>query len=43
MGCKYACVCSGRCITCTRYEREEYVGHAEDYYDQVHGRNRNNY
>ena len=34
MACKYACVCSGNCLNCSRYEKEEYVGQAEDYYDK---------
>ena len=33
MGCKYACVCSGQCLGCSRYEPESYVGEAENIYD----------
>lgn len=34
MGCKYACICEGSCLSCTEYEPEQYYGHAEDYADQ---------
>lgn len=38
MGCKYACVCyGGPCPGCTKYEPEEYCGHAEDIADQRNG------
>ncbi len=37
MGCVYACVCSGRCWTCSQYEPEQYFGHAEDVLAQSKG------
>lgn len=37
MGCKYACICGGICPGCTRFEPEEYCGHAEDILTQSHG------
>lgn len=37
MGCKYACICGGICPGCTRYQPEEYCGHAEDILAQSHG------
>ena len=30
MGCRFACVCGGKCIGCSRYEKEGYFGEAED-------------
>lgn len=38
MGCINACICSGNCLGCNSYKREEYVGQAEDLYDDLHGR-----
>ena len=38
MGCKSACICGGFCPGCTSYEPETYFGHAEDVYDNLHGR-----
>ncbi|MEG2057808.1 MAG: hypothetical protein RRZ84_07850 [Romboutsia sp.] len=34
MGCRYACTCSGNCLSCSSYQPEEYCGHAEDIYDR---------
>jgi len=38
MSCVNACICSGNCLRCDSYKKEEYVGHAEDLYDYLHGR-----
>lgn len=37
MGCVNACICSGNCLRCGSYKKEEYIGHAEDLYDYLHG------
>lgn len=37
MGCVNACICSGNCLRCGSYKKEEYVGQAEDLYDYLHG------
>lgn len=37
MGCRNACICSGRCSE-SCYEAEKYCGEAEDIYDELHGR-----
>lgn len=41
MGCIYACTCDGSCYKCLDYMKEEYVGHAEDIYDEIYGKLRN--
>ena len=38
MGCINACICSGNCLRCNSYKAEEYVGHAEDLYDYLYGK-----
>lgn len=40
MGCKNACVCGGMCVGCSSYEPETYCGEAEDLYDELHGKSR---
>ena len=40
MGCKNACICGGFCPGCAGYEKESYYGEAEDLYDELHGRTR---
>ena len=37
MGCINACICSGNCLRCGSYKKEEYIGQAEDLYDYLHG------
>lgn len=37
MGCVNACICSGNCLRCGSYKKEEYVGQSEDLYDYLHG------
>lgn len=37
MGCRHVYTCSGNCWTCSGYEEEEYVGQAEDEYDELNG------
>lgn len=37
MGCVNACICSGNCLKCGSYKKEEYVGQAEDLYDYLYG------
>lgn len=37
MSCMYACTCGGICGGCLSYQREEYVGQAEDICAQMHG------
>lgn len=37
MGCKYACVCSGACWSCTSGRQESYIGEAEDIYNEQYG------
>lgn len=39
MGCKNACICSGRCSE-SCYEAEKYCGEAEDIYDELHGKSK---
>jgi hypothetical protein len=39
MGCIYACMCSGLCISCRDYQSEKYFGHAEDLAAQARGFN----
>jgi hypothetical protein len=36
MSCLYACVCGGLCYSCRIRKPEEYVGHAEDLYDELY-------
>lgn len=36
MGCKSACICGGNCLGCSGYEPESYCGEAEDLYDELH-------
>ena len=36
MGCVNACICGGMCIGCSAYEKESYYGEAEDLYDELH-------
>ena len=38
MGCVNACICTGNCLRCGSYKKEDYVGQAEDLYDYLHGR-----
>ena len=38
MGCVNACICTGNCLFCGSYKKEEYVGQSEDLYDYLHGR-----
>ena len=40
MGCKNACICSGNCLGCSGYEAESYCGEAEDLYDELHGKSK---
>ena len=37
MGCRNACICGGRCSE-SCYEAERYCGEAEDIYDELHGK-----
>lgn len=39
MGCRNACICSGRCSE-SCYEAEKYCGEAEDIYDELHGKSK---
>jgi hypothetical protein len=39
MGCRNACICSGRCSE-SCYEPERYCGEAENIYDELHGKSR---
>ena len=39
MGCRNACICSGRCSE-SCYEAERYCGEAEDIYDELHGKSK---
>ena len=39
MGCRHACICSGRCSE-SCYEAERYCGEAEDIYDELHGKSK---
>lgn len=36
MGCRNACICSGRCSD-SCYEAERYCGEAEDLYNELYG------
>ena len=37
MGCIHAISCCGSCLGCSRYESEQYCGHAEDLYAREMG------
>jgi hypothetical protein len=37
MGCIYACICGGLCISCHEYKPETYFGEAEDIASQSRG------
>lgn len=37
MGCRNACICGGRCSE-SCYEPERYCGEAEDIYDELYGK-----
>lgn len=37
MGCRNACICGGRCSE-SCYEAERYCGEAEDIYDELNGK-----
>lgn len=39
MGCRNACICGGRCSE-SCYEAERYCGEAEDIYDELHGKSK---
>lgn len=39
MGCRNACICGGRCSE-SCYEPERYCGEAEDIYDELHGKSK---
>ena len=39
MGCRNACICGGRCSE-SCYEAERYFGEAEDIYDELHGKSK---
>ena len=39
MGCRNACICRGRCSE-SYYEAEKYCGEAEDIYDELHGKSK---
>lgn len=39
MGCRNACICSGRCSE-SCYEAERYCGEAEDIYDELYGKSK---
>ena len=39
MGCRNACICSGRCSE-SCYKAEKYCGEAEDIYDELHGKSK---
>lgn len=39
MGCRNACICGGRCSE-SCYEPERYCGEAEDLYDELHGKSK---
>lgn len=39
MGCRNACICGGRCSE-SCYEAEKYCGEAEDIYDELHGKSK---
>ena len=40
MGCVNACICGGNCVGCSGYEAESYCGEAEDLYDELHGKSK---
>ena len=39
MGCRNACICGGRCSE-SCYEAERYCGEAEDIYDELYGKSK---
>lgn len=39
IGCRNACICGGRCSE-SCYEVERYCGEAEDIYDELHGKSK---
>lgn len=39
MGCRNACICGGLCSE-SCYEPERYCGEAEDLYDELHGKSK---
>ncbi len=39
MGCRNACICGGRCSE-SCYEPERYFGEAEDIYDELYGKSK---
>ena len=39
MGCRNACICGGLCSD-SCYEPERYCGEAEDLYDELHGKSK---